>query len=192
MLDLGLKTFEKFKLPEEIVGEKIVLKRRAHEHDEELFALIDRSRKVLREFLFWVDDTHSIEDVKNVTDIFSKNWDESNSFEYVFFDKKSNKMVGAGGIHTVSYMDRMAEYGYYLDENARGNGYASEFVKLLEKELFARGIHRLVIRCDEKNPASAAVAKRNNFVYEGLLRDAKYAYGEYRNSMVFAKINEEK
>ncbi len=192
MLDLGLKSFEKFKLPEEIVGEKIVLKRRAHEHDEELFALIDRSRQVLREFLFWVDDTHSIEDVKNVTDIFSKNWDECNSFEYVFFDKKNNKMVGAGGIHTISYMDRMAEYGYYLDENARGNGYASEFVKLLEKELFARGIHRLVIRCDEKNPASAAVAKRNNFVYEGLLRDAKYAYGEYRNSMVFAKINEEK
>ena len=192
MLDLGIKSFEKFKLPEEIVGEKIVLKRRAHEHDEELFALIDRSRQVLREFLFWVDDTHSIEDVKNVTDIFSKNWDECNSFEYVFFDKKSNKMVGAGGIHTVSYMNRMAEYGYYLDKNARGNGYVSEFVKLLEKELFARGIHRLVIRCDEKNPASAAVAKRNNFVYEGLLRDAKYAYGEYRNSMVFAKINEEK
>ena len=192
MLDLGLKSFEKFKLPEEIVGEKIVLKRRSHEHDEELFALIDRSRQVLREFLFWVDDTHSIEDVKKVTDIFSKNWDECNSFEYVFFDKKSNKMVGAGGIHTVSYMNRMAEYGYYLDKNARGNGYVSEFVKLLEKELFARGIHRLVIRCDEKNPASAAVAKRNNFVYEGLLRDAKYAYGEYRNSMVFAKINEEK
>ena len=192
MLDLGLKSFEKFKLPEEIVGEKIVLKRRSHEHDEELFALIDRSRQVLREFLFWVDDTHSIEDVKKVTDIFFKNWDECNSFEYVFFDKKSNKMVGAGGIHTVSYMNRMAEYGYYLDKNARGNGYVSEFVKLLEKELFARGIHRLVIRCDEKNPASAAVAKRNNFVYEGLLRDAKYAYGEYRNSMVFAKINEEK
>ena len=192
MLDLGNKKLERFSLPEKIVGEKVILVPRTHEFDEVLWQLIDSSREFLREYLFWVDDTRSIEDVKKVTDIFSKNWDECNSFEYVFFDKKSNKMVGAGGIHTVSYMNRMAEYGYYLDENARGNGYASEFVKLLEKELFARGIHRLVIECDEKNPASAAVAKRNNFVFEGLLRDAKYAYGEYRNEMVFAKINEEK
>ncbi len=191
MLDLGIKKFERFRLPEEIIGEKIVLKRRAHEHDTALFALIDGSREILREFLFWVDDTQSVEDVKKVTDIFAKNWDECNSFEYVFLDRQSGKMVGAGGIHTVCYMNRMAEYGYYLDKDARGNGYASEFVQLMEKELFARGIHRLVIECDEKNAASAAVAQRNGFLFEGVLRDAKYAYGTYRNEMVFAKINGE-
>ncbi len=189
MLDLGIMNFEKFSLPEKISGERLILVRRGHEHDEALFQLIDGSREFLRRFLFWVDDTRTIDDVRKVTDIFSKNWDEQNSFEYVFLDKQSGKMVGAGGIHTVSYMNRMAEYGYYLDKNAVGNGYASEFVRLLEKELFSRNIHRLVIECDADNKASAKVAERNGFVYEGCLKGAKFAYGGFRDELIYAKTN---
>lgn len=189
MLDLGLKEFKKFKLPERIEGERVILERRAHKHDEELFRLIDSSRDFLREYLFWVDDTKSLEDVVKVTDIFSKNWDDKNSFEYVFLDKESGKAVGAGGIHTVSYMNRAAEYGYYLDRTQKGKGYITEAVQLLEKELFECGIHRLVIECDENNRASAAVAERCGFKFEGVLHDAKYAYGSYRNEKVFAKLN---
>lgn len=189
MLDLGLKEFKKFKLPEKIEGERVVLERRAHKHDEDLFRLIDENRNFLREYLFWVDDTKKLKDVATVTDIFSKNWDEKNSFEYVFLDKESGKLVGAGGIHTVSYMNRMAEYGYYLDRSQKGKGYITEAVQLLEKELFARGIHRLVIECDEKNSSSAAIAERCGFKCEGILRDAKFAYGEYRNEKVYSKLS---
>ncbi len=114
---------------------KTVFLRRRHEHDEELLDLILRSKDFLREFLFWVDDTKTLQDVAVVTDVFSKNWENQDSFEYVFMDKKTKKMVGAGGIHTVSYMNHWAEYGYYLDKKATGHGYASDFVKALEKEL---------------------------------------------------------
>lgn len=188
MLDLGLEHYEKFSLPEEISGEKIVIYRRTHAHDAELFQLIDRSREHLRPFLFWIDGTKTENDVRVVTDIFSKNWDEKNSFEFVFFDICSGKMVGAGGVHTISHMNRMAEFGYYLDRDACGNGFATEFVRLLEKELFARGIHRCVIECDEKNAASAAVAARLGYTREGLLRDAKFTDGSFRNELVFSKL----
>lgn len=43
MLDLGIKKLEKFSLPEEIVGERVVLVPRRHEFDEALFELIDSS-----------------------------------------------------------------------------------------------------------------------------------------------------
>lgn len=191
MLDLGLQEFKKFSLPEEIAGEKIVVRRRTHAHDAELFSLIDRSREHLRRFLFWIDGTGTLDDVRVVTDIFSENWDAQKSFEYVFFDKISGKMVGAGGAHTISHMNRMAEFGYYLDKDACGNGYATEFVRLLEKELFAHGIHRCVIECDAENPASAAVAKRLGYTFEGKLRDAKFAYGAYRDGLVFSKLENE-
>ena len=36
MLDLGIKKLEKFSLPEEIVGERVVLVPRRHEFDEAL------------------------------------------------------------------------------------------------------------------------------------------------------------
>lgn len=189
MLDLGLKPFEKFSLPETITGQRVVLCRRTHAHDAELFNLIDHSRAFLRRFLFWIDDTKTITDVITVTDIFSKNWDKKDAFEYVFLDKQAHKIVGAGGIHTISYMNKTAEFGYYLDEKAVGNGYASEAVSLLEEALFQKGIHRLVIQCDSDNAASKRVAERNDFVLEGCLKQAKYAYGGYRDQLIYAKLN---
>lgn len=191
MLDLGLVEFKKFSLPEKIVGERVVLVRRTHEYDESLFQLIDGSREFLRRFLFWVDDTKNIQDVQKVTDIFNENWDNQNSFEYVFLDKTTRKLVGAGGIHTVSYMHRWAEFGYFLDKNATGHGYVREVVNLLTDELFKNGIHRVVIECDADNKASAKVAENCGFSYEGCLKDARLAYGKYRNELVFAKINQE-
>ena len=156
MLDLGVKKLEKFSLPEEIVGERVVLVPRRHEFDEALFELIDSSRNFLREYLFWVDDTRSVDDVRKVTDIFQENWKKQDAFEFVFLDRESRRLVGAGGIHTISYLHHYAEYGYYLNQKEVGHGYITEAVRLLEKELFQRGIHRLIITCDVNNQASAA------------------------------------
>ena len=189
MLDLGLKELNKFSLPEEIVGKKVIIKRRIHQYDEELFNLIDHSRDFLREFLFWVDDTKTLDNVKNVTDIFNNNWNEQKSFEYVFLDSRTGKMVGAGGIHTISYMHHWAEFGYYLDKSATGNGYITEVVNLLTNTLFEHGIHRVVIECDKQNTASENVAKRCGFEYEGCQKQARLAYGKYRDELLYAKIN---
>ena len=98
MLDLGIKKFEKFSLPEEIVGQKVILRPRTHEYDDKLFELIDSSREFLREYLFWVDDTQSVDDVRQITDIFQENWKKQEAFEYVFLDRKTEMLVGAGEI----------------------------------------------------------------------------------------------
>lgn len=189
MLDLGIKKLEKFSPPEEIVGERVVLVPRRHEFDEALFELIDSSRNFLREYLFWVDDTRSVDDVRKVTDIFQENWKKQDAFEFVFLDRESRRLVGAGGIHTISYLHHYAEYGYYLNQKEVGHGYITEAVRLLEKELFQRGIHRLIITCDVNNQASAAVARRCGFELEGKMREACFAYGSYRDELLFAKIN---
>ena len=192
MLDLGTKPLEKFLLPTEIIGERIIIKQRTHEYDEELWQLIDSSRNFLRPFLYWVDDTKSVEDVKFITDLFMNNFSNKNSFEYVFLDKNTNKLVGAGGIHTVCHLHNYAEFGYYIDETATGNGYVTEFVNLLSEELFKRKIHRLIITCDVENKASEMVARRCGFSFEGIMKGARLGYGEYRDQMLFGKINEYK
>lgn len=189
MIDLGNLKLEKFSLPEELVGEKVILRPRSHSYDTTLFELIDFSREFLRQYLFWVDDTRSVDDVQKITDIFQDNWAKQEAFEYVFLDKKTEKLVGAGGIHTISYPHHFAEYGYYLDQRATGHGYITEAVQLLEKELFKRGIHRLQIICDVENQASIAVAKRCGFVPEGIMRESRFAYGSYRDELMFAKLN---
>lgn len=94
MLDLGIKKLEKFSLPEEIVGERVVLVPRRHEFDEALFELIDSSRNFLREYLFWVDDTRSVDDVRKVTDIFQENW-KNRTLSNLFF------WIGRAGVWSV-------------------------------------------------------------------------------------------
>ena len=89
----------------------------------------------------------------------------------------------------ISYDNHNAEFGYYLDKNATGHGYITDFVRVVGKELFDRGIHRLVIRCDVNNTPSAAVAERCGFTLEGIMKDAALAYGEYRDHKLYAKIN---
>lgn len=189
MADLKNMKLEKFNLPGELIGQKVILRPRTHQYDEALFQLIDSSRAFLREFLFWVDETRSVEDVCKITNIFQENWKNQKSFEYVFLDKKSGRLVGAGGIHTLSYDHHYAEFGYYLNQNAVGNGYVTEAVQLLEQQLFKRGIHRLEIECDVNNQASAAVAQRCGFTEEGILRGVRFAYGSYRDLRMFAKLS---
>ena len=181
----------KFSMPREIVGERVILVPRTPAYDEELWRLIDRSREFLRPYLFWVDKTCSVNDVHQISELFWKNFEERNFFEYLFLDRNSKKLVGAGGAHTVSYERRQAEFGYYRDVAAAGHGYVCEAVELLSRALFERGIHRLIIRCDVSNTASAAVARRCGFIREGILKDGIYAYGEYHDEYIFAKIRKE-
>ena len=62
-------------------------------------------------------------------------------------------------------------------------------MNLHEVEKLLRNIHRLVITCDVENKASAAVAKRCNFAFEGIMKESRLGYNEYRDQMLFAKIN---
>ncbi len=176
-------------LPEKLSSPAVTIERRAHNHDQDLFNLIDSSREFLRRYLFWVDSVRDLESVRKTTDRFAANWDNQDSFEYVYLDPNSGRLVGAGGVHTIDYDNSCAEFGYYLDKDSTGHGYASGFVKLVEEALFAAGIHRLEIRCEKDNAASAKVAERCGYQFEGCCRDKLFAYGTYRDELIFAKIN---
>lgn len=176
-------------MPERIEGEKIILLRRNHDYDSDMFKLIDGSRKFLREFLFWVDGILMPEDCIGTTDMFRQQWDNKESFDYLILKKEDLSLLGAGGIHDIRHGDNAAEFGYFLGKDKTGKGYVSEAVSLLEKLLFEKGFHRLVIECDMNNFASIKVAERAGYKYEGMLKDRKLAYDGYRTHLLFAKIN---
>lgn len=43
---------EKFKLSESILADRLILLKRSHEHDEEMWRAIEESRAFIREYLF--------------------------------------------------------------------------------------------------------------------------------------------
>lgn len=180
-----------FFMPEIVETGLIRLERRRHCYDKALSQLIEHSRDHLRKFLFWVDHIQSLEDTIKATDKFLADWDCKEVFDYLVFDKADN-LVGAGGLHDISYEHQSADFGYLLDVDQTGKGYASDLVKTIEKLAFDGGFHRLQIVVDVLNLSSQKVAKRCGYDYEGTKKDCSLVYDGYRSNMIFAKINSEK
>jgi len=64
--------------------------------------------------------------------------------------------------------------GYIADVEQVGNGYVTEAVVGLVRELFEEaGAHRIQIETDDTNSRSIGVAERCGFVKEGHLRENK-------------------
>lgn len=178
-----------FTLPENITGKNIILAKRSHCHDEEMWPLIDANRRFLRQYLFWVDKTNGFDDVAAATKMFDLCWAAQTKFAYMVLDKHSGKILGSIDIHDIDLINYIAAIGYWLRKDKTGFGYMSEAVALLEKETFARGIRRLEITCDSQNRASAGVALRCGYQYECTQKEVIFHYGEFHDREIYVKFN---
>ncbi len=180
---------EKFKPSETLMTERLMLRKRSHGDDTAIWETVNDNRDFLREYLFWVDGTTSFSDVYAATDMFARFWDDDTEWCYDIFCRSDNRLIGCIGAHRINFMNQSAELGYWLSRSATGNGYMTEAVEALEKELFEKGLHRLAILCDEHNHASAAVAKRAGYDLESIAKEALYHYTGLHDCLVFAKIS---
>ena len=108
---------------------------------------------------------------------------------YLFWvDKHSGKLVGSIDVHDIDLTNRTAAIGYWLRKDKTGFGYMSDAVQTLVRAVFDKGVRRLEITCDSLNRASAGVALRNGFEYEGTQREAIYTYGEFHDREVYVRF----
>ena len=88
---------------------------------------------------------------------------------FAIIDDASDEPVGMCGIDHWSSTD-VAQFGYWLAAGARGRGFATRAVTLMTSWLFELGAARVFLTIQSDNAASAAVARRAGFTYEGTLR----------------------
>ena len=180
---------EKFKPKESLKTERLVLLKREHEHDEEMFRAIEESREFIREYLFWVDGQKSLDDVVKATDMFAKSWEDDNEWAYNIYTLTDHRLIGSIGIHNIHFQNQSAELGYWLRKSDIGRGYMTEAVEVVEKEIFEQGMHRLTIRCDANNKNSANVALRAGFTLESVAKDAVYHYTGLHDLETYVKFS---
>ncbi|MDD4557077.1 MAG: GNAT family N-acetyltransferase [Alphaproteobacteria bacterium] len=181
-----MQMLNKLELPEYIETETCYAVRRKHEHNTEMLEAIDKNRVFLREFLFWVDKTKSIDDVKNATNMFIASWNNGENYAYAIFNK-DNKLIGSIDLHEINSFDRNGEFGYWLAPEENGKGHISRLLQKIEKMAFEKGLVRIYIRCDVANLPSNRVCKRNGYVFEGCLKKALNTYGEFHDCNLYAK-----
>lgn len=85
------------------------------------------------------------------------------------------------------------EVGYELfDSHFSGQGYMSEALLLFCAYMFSvRPINRIQVNTMEGNLASARVAEKCGFTYEGTMRKATFNQGEYHNLRLYSLLREE-
>lgn len=84
------------------------------------------------------------------------------------------------------------EFGYVINPEFHGNGYATEAGAALLRLGFADlGLHRIVARIDARNDASAAVLRRLGMRQEAYLRENEWFKGEWTDEIDFAILASE-
>jgi [ribosomal protein S5]-alanine N-acetyltransferase len=100
----------------------------------------------------------------------------------------------AGAIGYVPGMDverYSAEIGYWLGESFWGRGIATEALLLVTDYVFTTAnLLRLFALPFADNAASARVLEKAGYVREAILRSSSVKYGQPRDQMLYAKINE--
>jgi len=92
--------------------------------------------------------------------------------------------------------NRLREYGQeiklYITPEERGNGYASEAVKLIVDHLFLnQAIQRVQAVTSIENTAMCRVLNKNRFISEGIIRRNRFHKGTWKNSSLYSLIRPE-
>ena len=103
--------------------------------------------------------------------------------------KESGALIGDVMLRWVSREHRCGEIGYVLNPSDSGHGYATEAAQAVLRLGFeGLGLHRIVAGLDERNDASAAVARRLGLRLEARLVESEFFKGEWVSKLNFAML----
>ena len=155
-----------------------------------LFALVDSNRVYLRQWLPWVDANSTLENSKQ----FIVSTQEQQKFNCGFQCGIWCRGVLAGiiGFHSIDWMNRNVEIGYWLGEKFQGHGIVTNACRaLVDYAFYDYMLNRVQIRCATGNTKSNAIIERLGFMKEGTARQAEYLYDHYVDLFVYGMTADE-
>ncbi len=183
---------DKKNFPEEIVSERIILRKHKIELAQTMFKYVNRDRVRLGRFLPWVPFIREVEDEVKYIESTHQKWADGTLFDYGVFRREDEMYMGNFGVHHIDWSNEHIELGYWILGDHEGKGYVGEAVKALEKVAFNLGFQRIEIRCDPANKRSAAVPQKCGYRQEGHFRkDSKDKDGNLHDTLIFAKIRDD-
>lgn len=106
--------------------------------------------------------------------------------------KSTGELIGGGRIGVLSPEHRQGDIGYMLRRDQWGQGLGREVAGLLLGYGFAKlGLHRIEATCDPGNVASRRVLEKAGMRYEGLRRHDFFVRGAWRDSLLFAVLEDD-
>ena len=184
-------------MPSKIESERIVLESAfppSFALATEIFEKALPSYETLVQWIPWPNKVKRPEDEYGyLLNWVKRHWEEGSGFTYIIRNKDTKAFAGLIDFFKYDDKGKTAEIGYWLINEAVGNGYVTEAVRAVEKTVFEQGVNRIQIRTDTRNVRSFKVAERCGYRLEGVLRAAGWAdyFQDYRDENVYSKLKSE-
>lgn len=173
-----------------IVRPGVELRLLEERHAPLLFALVDRQRQHLRQWMGWVDATKSEDDVAAFIRGELERFSINKGFAAGIWVEGT--LGGTISLHYVDWLARACEIGYWLGEEFQGRGIMTDAANAVTGHaLTEMELNRVQIRCGVGNTKSSAIPKRLGFTRDGVLREAGLLNGRYVDLEVYSMLRSE-
>ena len=140
---------------------------------EPVFAVVERNRAYLREWLPWVDFTSSPDDLRRFIRKVQEQFIAGRGPQCGLW--VDGNFAGSVGCHPIDWANRNCSVGYWIGQRDRGKGIVTRSCESLLDYLFADlGLHRVMIQCGVQNTRSCAIPERLGFTREGITREGEW------------------
>jgi len=176
------------------VDDEIELRLLEERHAEEIFAVVDANRAHLRQWLPWVDEEVSANEVKDYIKTMRERFAAFTGLAMGIWQHQSgeSRIVGAIGLVNIDLRNSWAEIGYWIDAHAQGRGIVTRSCQALIDYTFDDlKLNRIVIRCAEGNSKSRAIPERLGFKLEGQLRQTIWLYDRFWDALMYGMLASE-
>lgn len=169
------------------VDERLVLRPVGPADAEAFWALVERDRAHLGQWMSWVEKTTSLEIERTFLAGEAERQRRGEGVMFGIYEQAS--LRGAIDIHRIDAMNRCTSLGYYLACDATGSGRMTACVNAVTRYAFETvGLHRLEIIVAIDNRASRNVAERCGFRQEATLRERIRAGTRYLDAALYSKV----
>lgn len=155
------------------------------------FALIEKNRDYLREFLPWLDNVRDVEDSENNIRFAIQQAANLQGIHYSIWYR--GQMAGRIAANYIEWSHRKTVIGYWLGAEFQGKGIMTQAVKVYLDHLVFRkwNLHRAEIAAAVQNEKSRAIPERLGFRLEGIIRGNEWLYDHYVDHAVYGMLQQE-
>lgn len=166
------------------IDDDLTLRRLDERDATELFALVDKNRTYLRQWLPWLDSNTSVNETLQFIKAVRQQEESGLGFQTAIWFK--GRIAGVIGFHPIDWMNKVVEIGYWLSEQHQGLGIVTKSCHALVNFAFDKyKLHRVQIRCATGNRKSCAIIERLGFMFEGIARGAEFLYDHFVDLYVY-------
>jgi ribosomal-protein-serine acetyltransferase len=159
-------------------------------HSDEVFKLVDENRKVLREWLPWVDGTKSSADTTGFIKVCLLAFSQNKMVQTGVW--KDGQLAGVASLQSIQMASRKCSVGYWLGEKFTGKGIMTDATRILISYGFDElKLNRIAIKCATKNLKSRGIPERLGLKYEGCLRDDGWLNDHFVDHEVYSVLARE-